>query len=183
MKKILKFLILILIIGCKTNTSDKNIDFNEFIEKNDNYDHIIGPVNRKELEKYPFSMWFDKSYKDYLIDSETTSLIGKLINDFEITVFMGTWCEESQKDLPAFFKIIDQTSFDKQKIKMIAMTEDKTTPGNLEKGLEIYNIPTFIFKKNGTEINRIVEFPVETLEKDMYKILSGQDYKNIYADF
>ena len=83
MKKILKFLILILIIGCKTNTSDKNIDFNEFIEKNDNYDHIIGPVNRNELEKYPFSMWFDKNYKDYLIDSETTSLIGKLINDFD----------------------------------------------------------------------------------------------------
>ena len=95
MKKILKFLILILIIGCKTNTSDKNIDFNEFIEKNDNYDHIIGPVNRNELEKYPFSMWFDKSYKDYLVDSETTSLIGKLINDFEITVY-GT-PEESRK--------------------------------------------------------------------------------------
>ena len=96
---------------------------------------------------------------------------------------MGTWCEESQKDLPAFFKIIDQTSFDKQKIKMIAMSEEKTTPSKLEKGQEIYNIPTFIFKKNGTEINRIVEFPVETLEKDMYKILSGQDYKHIYADF
>ena len=63
------------------------------------------------------------------------------------------------------------------------MTEEKTTPDNLEKDLDIFNIPTYIFKKNGKEINRIVEFPVETLEKDVLKILSGQEYKNIYADF
>ena len=37
--------------------------------------------------------------------------------------------------------------------------------------------------KNGKEINRIVEFPIETIEKDIYKILSGNEYKNAYADF
>jgi len=77
------------------------------------------------------------------------------------------------------FELIDNND----KIQLIGMSEQKTTPQNYEKGLEIFNVPTYIFKKNGKEINRIVEFPVETLEKDIFKILSGQEYKNIYADF
>jgi len=53
----------------------------------------------------------------------------------------------------------------------------------LEKNQDIINIPTFIFKKDGKEINRIVEFPIESIEKDIFKILSSSDYKNAYADF
>jgi hypothetical protein len=41
-------------------------------------------------------------------------------------------------------------------------------------------VPTFIFSKNGKEINRIVEFPIFSLEKDMLDILQGKDYKNAY---
>jgi hypothetical protein len=68
-------------------------------------------------------------------------------------------------------------------LELIAMSLEKTTPDSLERGLEIYNIPTFIFKKNGNEVNRIVEFPIETLEKDILNIVSGKDYRNAYADF
>jgi hypothetical protein len=70
-----------------------------------------------------------------------------------------------------------------QKLELIALSLEIITPDSVEKGLEIYNIPTFIFKKDGKEINRIVEFPIETLEKDIFNILSGEDYKNAYADF
>ena len=121
--------------------------------------------------------------KNYNLDESTAEKIKPLIKNFEITVFMGTWCEESQKDIPGFFKLYDYIKADNEKIQLIGMSEQKTTPQNYEKGLEIFNVPTYIFKKNGKEINRIVEFPVETLEKDIFKILSGQEYKNIYADF
>jgi hypothetical protein len=39
-----------------------------------------------------------------------------------------------------------------------------------------------IFAKNGKEMNRIVEFPIQTLELDMLEILKGNDYKNAYAE-
>ena len=96
---------------------------------------------------------------------------------------MGTWCSDSRRDSPAFFKLMDFLKIKDQKLELIAMTLEKNTPDSLEKGLEIYNIPTFIFKKDGKEINRIVEFPIETIEKDILNILSGKDYKNAYADF
>ena len=96
---------------------------------------------------------------------------------------MGTWCSDSRRDFPAFFKLIDFLDIRNQKLELIAMSLEKNTPDSLEKGLEIYNIPTFIFKKDGEEINRIVEFSIETIEKDIFNILSGEDYKNAYADF
>ena len=45
------------------------------------------------------------------------------------------------------------------------------------------NINYFIFKKKGIEINRIVESPVNTLEKDILSIVNQEGYKHIYSDF
>ena len=39
-----------------------------------------------------------------------------------------------------------------------------------------------IFLKKNEEINRIVEFPVETLQKDIIKILSNNNYKHAYSE-
>jgi len=60
------------------------------------------------------------------------------------------------------------------------MARDKTTPEQFEKGLHITNVPTFIFYKNGKEVNRIVESTVIYLEQDMLDIVSGNKYKHIY---
>ena len=78
-------LIFILFIGCKNTNTKKNVDFNELIEKSEEYDHIIGTLTRQDIEEFPYSIWFEKSYQNYLIDNETTSLISQLINDYEIT--------------------------------------------------------------------------------------------------
>ena len=50
----------------------------------------------------------------------------------------------------------------------------------LEIGKNITNTPTIIFLKNSNEENRIVEFPYENLEKDIYKIINNMGYKNVY---
>jgi hypothetical protein len=60
------------------------------------------------------------------------------------------------------------------------MTREKTTPQNYEEGLHVTNVPTFIFYKDGKEMNRIVEFPIKTLESDMLTILKGEPYKHAY---
>ena len=49
-----------------------------------------------------------------------------------------------------------------------------------EIGKNITNTPTIIFYKDSLEINRIVEFPVETLERDIYKIINDIEYRHVY---
>ena len=79
-----------------------------------------------------------------------------------------------------FFKIMDKLNIGNDKIEMIGMTLEKTTPDSLELNQNIINVPTFIFKRDGKEINRIVEFPIETIEKDILEILTTNNYQNPY---
>ena len=62
------------------------------------------------------------------------------------------------------------------------MDRDKKTPTGSATENGITNVPTFIFYKDGKEVNRIVESPVEFLEDDILAILSGSDYKHTYEN-
>jgi len=183
MKNIIIIICGCLLFACKTKIPDSKNKTEITIENEEEYNDLLGKFKRNELNKEPHVSWFKENYDNYLLDKSTAEKIKPLIKGLEVTVFMGTWCSDSRRDSPAFFKLMDFLKIKDQKLELIAMTLEKNTPDSLEKGLEIYNIPTFIFKKDGKEINRIVEFPIETLEKDIFNILSGQEYKNAYADF
>ena len=143
---------------------------------------LLGKANRKGLQMDAFKDWFDAGYDTYSVDSETLEKIKPLLKDVTITLFMGTWCEDSQRETPHFYKILDQADFDESKLELITVSEEKTTPQGFEEGKNITNVPTIIFYKNNKELGRIVEYPIETLEKDMLAILSGKEYKHAYAE-
>lgn len=141
---------------------------------------LIGTFTRDTLESAPYNKWFIQSYKDHAIDKNSLSLVKKHLKDASITVFMGTWCEDSQREVPAFFKILDEINYDSDTVKVVTISEEKDKPEDLIKDHNITNVPTFIFVKEGKELGRIVEYPLESLEKDMIKILSGADYQHAY---
>jgi thiol-disulfide isomerase/thioredoxin len=97
---------------------------------------------------------------------------------------MGTWCEDSQREFPVFIKLLDQIEFNFNNLTLVGVDEDKIVPNLSEKErekLNVFNVPTIIvYDKNGKEVNRFVEFPQQTLEEDLLKIFSGEDYKHVY---
>lgn len=143
---------------------------------------LLGKANRDGFQMDAFKSWFNPGYTDYKVDSETLEQLKPLLKDVTITIFMGTWCEDSQRETPHFYKILDEAGFDESKLTMITVSEEKTTPEGFEKGKNIINVPTIIFYKNEKELGRIVEYPIESLEKDMLAILSGKEYKHAYAE-
>lgn len=143
---------------------------------------LLGKANRKGLQMDAFKSWFDPGYQDYSVDSETLGKLKPLLKDVTITVFMGTWCEDSQRETPHLYKILDDAKFDESKLTLITVSDEKTTPQGFEKGKNITNVPTIIFYKNDKELGRIVEYPIVSLEKDMFAILSGKEYKDAYAE-
>lgn len=142
---------------------------------------LLGLQDRAALEQAPFGGWYEANYEEYSPEAEVVEKLKPLSGDLEIRMFMGTWCEDSQREVPAFFKLLDALDFPKDKVTLITMDREKTTPGNLEDGLEVSNVPTIMFIRDGKELNRIVEYPIESLEKDMLSILRGEDYKHAYA--
>ena len=162
-----------MIFSCNNSINKKNSEPEEYTD-------IIGIFERKELSNNPHAEWFNQNYSDYNLDKETLNKLKPLFEDIEITVFMGTWCSDSRKEIPVFFKLIDKLRINENSIELIGMTLEKTTPDSLELNQNLINVPTFIFKKDGKEINRIVEFPLETIEKDILEILTTNNYQNPY---
>jgi hypothetical protein len=93
---------------------------------------------------------------------------------------MNTRCHDSEREVPRFLKILNSLNFSNEKIRIVLLNSGKKTADGLEIGKEITNTPTIIFLKNSSEENRIVEFPYENLEKDIYRIINNMGYKNVY---
>ncbi|CAM3671971.1 thioredoxin family protein [Flavobacterium gelidilacus] len=173
MKKIILLILPFLFINC--SPTGKIITSN-------NEKMLIGKATKIDLEKAPFDSWYTSGFNEYKPKEEVTNQLKDKVTNITITIFMGTWCEDSQNQVPDFYKVLEACQFKERGITLIAMDRNKTTPENLESGLNITNVPTFIFYEKGVEINRIVESPKVSLEQDMLDILSGKDYKPNYSE-
>lgn len=145
---------------------------------------LLGEINRNGLTKNSFNHWFSKNYDDYLVNKKVAKLLKSSLKDYEIKVFLGTWCRDSKREIPNFYKVLDAVNFPEDQLKVIAVDRTpeayKQSPNGEEKGLNIHRVPTFIFYKEGKEVNRIVESPKQTLERDIYKIVSNNKYTSNY---
>ncbi|MFK7748025.1 MAG: thioredoxin family protein, partial [Kordia sp.] len=190
MKKILYLVAVLAFFACKdekktTPTEEKKevtISKEVIDEEEEELPILTGVQTRKAISEAPYDTWFGPTYATYPADKETAEKVQPLLADVNVKIFMGTWCEDSQREVPHFYRILDLMKINEKKIELITVDEDKMTPEHLEDGFDITNVPTFIFYKDGKEINRIVESPVTSLEKDMLSILSGEDYKHIYVE-
>ena len=140
---------------------------------------LIGKATKSDLEKAPFDAWYTSGYNEYKPNEEVTNQLKDKVTNITVTIFMGTWCEDSHNQ-PDFYKVLEACQFKERGITLIAMDRNKTTPDTYENGLNITNVPTFIFYEKGVEINRIVESPIKSLEEDMLEILTGSSYKPNY---
>jgi len=172
----MKYLLLALILAsCKANpphTAQRVADEGTVM--------LVGTASLDSLQTEPFVSWYEDIRNEYTPNQETIDKLRPLLKDIHIMLLMGTWCNDSRREVPRFVKILEETGYPPDEVEVIAVDREKTTPGQFESGLELMQVPTFIFYRDGEELGRIVEFPMEDLESDMLKILSGQPYRHAY---
>lgn len=169
MKNLLTLIILIMTI----HSCAEKVVINREIETKENEKMLLGAQSFNQFQKEPYKVWYDDSYKIYPTDKPTITELKKAkINSYNITVFLGTWCEDSHKNFPRLIKILDETNFPKTKLHIIAVNKQKQSPNGEEVKYNITKVPTIILEKYGKEIGRIVEEP-ETgyIEKDLLNII------------
>ena len=84
---------------------------------------------------------------------------------------MGTWCHDSKREVPRFYKILNTLDYDQTNLQIIGLKKDKKGFFNDYSYYKITNTPTFIFFKGGNEIGRITEKPTGSLELQIQLIL------------
>ncbi len=133
---------------------------------------VVGVCTRQTLKDSSLGNWFEENYNFYKPDTSTLNKIKPKIPFYRIKIVMGTWCSDSRREVPRFYKILDFLNFPARNLELIAVDRRKKGINGETKNLNIQRVPTFIFYFNGKEVGRIIESPVETLEKDISKILS-----------
>jgi thiol-disulfide isomerase/thioredoxin len=149
---------------------------------------LLGRCTVEDLREKPFATWFDDGYESYVPSPEIVSALREAApGRFELTVFFGTWCGDSRRELPRLVKILDAIEFPRERLRLVAVdrADDavKRSPGGEERGLEVYRVPTVIVSRAGTEVARIVEHPRLSLERDLLAIARGEDYESSYASY
>jgi len=146
---------------------------------------LVGKITIKGLQQPPYNSWYTANLENYEVDESLTPYLKPKLQGIDILLFLGTWCGDSKRQVPRFIKILEATDFDMERLQLVALDRRKEffkkSPTGEEKGLSIIKVPTIIFYKNGQEINRIVERPIDSLEEDMWAILNGQEYLPNYS--
>ncbi len=142
---------------------------------NNGQTHLCGPFNISDLESdSTYSTWFNKYYNDYKIPEGINTEWNTKLKDYEVEIYLGTWCGDSKYWVSRFVKLWDDLGLNREQLTFTALydTEDqyKVGPNHEEQGKYIHRVPTFIFKKDGEEKARIVESPVNNLHTDLAQI-------------
>lgn len=160
-------------------------EFNKEIITENGLQLLVGQINLEGLQNQPYGSWFQSRHDNYYPDDTMVTLFKEKLTEYNIKLFLGTWCGDSKRESPRFIKILETADFPMEQLEIIALDyrkgHYKTSPTGEEKGLNIIKVPTIIFFKNGKEVNRIVESPLETLEEDIAQIVFEKDYVPNYA--
>lgn len=133
---------------------------------------LLGHRNMALLKQGVFQQWFMPAFAAYRPDSS-------------VPRFLGTWCGDSRRAVPRMLKMPELSVYRIQKVKLIFVSNAadayKQSPQHEEVGKNIKRVPTMIIYNHQTEIGGIIEYPVETFEKDLLRILTGEKYVPNYS--
>jgi thiol-disulfide isomerase/thioredoxin len=167
----LNILVLMLFVSSSAFSQSINkVIFDEQAEQ----EILIGNCNRDGFSLDQFSEWYNMEFDEYEIDVKTIAEIDEdKLSEISIKVVMGTWCSDSQREIPRFYKILDKLSIDEDNITLLCVNRSKELENGDISDLNIELVPTLIFYKDEVEVGRIIETPEESLEIDLKNIINN----------
>jgi tetratricopeptide (TPR) repeat protein len=149
---------------------------------------LLGICSVNQLAAEPYASWYKPGYENYVPTPAVLDQLKKIkAEKTTLKIVFGTWCGDSKRELPRMLKALHAAGFSDANIELIGVHREadvyKQAPNREEKDLNVYRVPTFIVYEKGKEVGRINEFPVESLERDLLKIVSHQTYTPNYKSF
>lgn len=131
---------------------------------------LIGHCSLSMLQTEKYKSWYNAFYKNYTVDTAIAQQLKPILKRKTMEIFLGSWCDDSRREVPRMIKILNYIGFDTANVKLIFVDHAKQSPQHEERGKHVTNVPTFIIYDRKKSIGRIVETPRQSLEKDLLDI-------------
>ncbi|WNC69492.1 thioredoxin family protein [Thalassotalea nanhaiensis] len=125
----------------------------------------VGDISKQQLLEN--HQEFADNYYDYQLSDNELTAIDAIADKVNIKVFFGTWCHDSEREVPRFLQSFKHSQ---SKVSLIALDGNKSDPDGLAKQNKIKYTPTFVVYDGNVEIGRIVERPKQSLAEDIWMI-------------
>jgi len=111
---------------------------------------------------------FSDSYQRYQPDQTQLSILQAIDTPLTIISLFGTWCHDSEREVPRLIKLLQQANNPKITLALISVNHQKQA----DEKYRLKYTPTFVvFDQAGIEIGRIVERPTDTLAADIMSFI------------
>ncbi|GHV47251.1 hypothetical protein FACS1894181_00320 [Bacteroidia bacterium] len=150
--------------------------------------NLLGTCTVNDLKQQPYTGWFVENYSAYVPNRKVVKQLKEQdLSQLSVDVFFGTWCSDSQREVPRFLKVLDSIGVSPQACRLVGIGNAeplyRQSPNNEEKGKHVYRAPTFIIFLDNIEIGRIIEYPATSLERDLLDIITDSQYIPNYPSY
>ena len=133
----------------------------------DRYQFPLGDISHAQLlDRHEV---FKRNFDAY----EVTAGIDGLPADLKVKILFGTWCHDSEREVPRMMKLLAASGVKEESISLISLDIRKEEPEARAKALDVRFTPTFIFFSGDIELGRIIERPTVSLRDDVVAIASA----------
>ncbi|MGA7161507.1 MAG: thioredoxin family protein [Bacteroidota bacterium] len=132
---------------------------------------LIGRISPSLLDSDSSFQWYRQNYASFTPDSASIVFLSSAARNIHFIVFGGTWCGDTKRDLPKFFKTMSLAHIPEANIELYGVDRLKKSSDGLAEKYHLTNVPTFIVLTDGKEIGRIVEEPTVGIEFDLVQLL------------
>ena len=165
-QKVSKVIVLacfVFITSCSHNASTSEMAVEETLTAEEN---MVGVISKNDLLSH--EALFKKGYESFIVSEEDKLKISDWPSNLYIDIYFGTWCHDSEREVPKLLSILDNNL--DVNFKLIALDLNKDDPQKLALRNSINYTPTFVVFLGDKEIGRIIERPNQSLVDDITKI-------------
>lgn len=144
-------------------------------DKKTGEDILIGYCNLEGLKGDIFKEAYVHELDTYKVNDSLIYYLGQKLQGISFKVIMGTWCEDTRREVPRFINVLFTAGFDptiQENFEAICVDSEKKAKGIDLDEYKFEKVPTFIIYREGKEIGRIIETPQTTIEQDLMNILN-----------
>jgi hypothetical protein len=134
---------------------------------------LVGEVTREQVEE-SVSDWVQAEV-EATPDKTASQALTALQTKAEVTVYLGTWCDDSRREIARLWRASDfgggVLPF---KVTYVAVDREKKEPADRLAGVDLQYVPTVVVKRGGREVGRIVETSPHGIETDLLALVTGK---------